>query len=78
MAGIKIDGTAIAKEIREKLHAQIDEQLKTNPRYHPSLKIIQGEKTPERLNPAQEKKKTDFHLNSGRPLRLQHICQDEA
>ena len=42
MAGIKIDGNAIAKEIREKLHAQIDEQLKTNPRFHPSLKIIQG------------------------------------
>ncbi|OBT63148.1 hypothetical protein VE03_07803 [Pseudogymnoascus sp. 23342-1-I1] len=41
MAGIKIDGNAIAKEIREKLHAQIDEQLKTNPRFHPSLKIIQ-------------------------------------
>lgn len=42
MAGIKIDGNAIAKDIREKLHAQIDEQLKTNPRFHPSLKIIQG------------------------------------
>lgn len=42
MVGIKIDGNAIAKEIREKLHAQIDEQLKTNPRFHPSLKIIQG------------------------------------
>ncbi|KFY90490.1 hypothetical protein V498_05925 [Pseudogymnoascus sp. VKM F-4517 (FW-2822)] len=41
MAGIKIDGNAIAKDIREKLHAQIDEQLKTNPRFHPSLKIIQ-------------------------------------
>jgi len=41
MAGTKIDGTAIAKSIREKLHAQIQEAQKTNPRFKPSLKIIQ-------------------------------------
>lgn len=42
MTATKIDGTAIAKKIREKLHAQIDESQKTNPRFKPSLKIIQG------------------------------------
>jgi hypothetical protein len=42
MTATKIDGTAIAKKIREKLHAQIEHTQKTNPRYKPSLKIIQG------------------------------------
>jgi methylenetetrahydrofolate dehydrogenase (NADP+)/methenyltetrahydrofolate cyclohydrolase/formyltetrahydrofolate synthetase len=42
MTATKIDGTAIAKKIREKLHAEIVEAQKTNPRYKPSLKIIQG------------------------------------
>jgi len=46
MAAIKIDGNAIAKDIREKLHAQIDEQQKGNPRFKPSLKIIQGMRLP--------------------------------
>lgn len=41
MAGSKIDGTAIAKSIREKLHAQIQDAQQTNPRFKPSLKIIQ-------------------------------------
>ncbi|PMD56892.1 FTHFS-domain-containing protein [Hyaloscypha bicolor E] len=41
MTATKIDGTAIAKKIREKLHAEIVETQKTNPRYKPSLKIIQ-------------------------------------
>lgn len=43
MAAIKIDGNAIAKSIREKLHAQVAETQKSNPRYKPSLKIIQGD-----------------------------------
>lgn len=42
MAAIKIDGTAIAKRIREGLHAEILEKRKANPKYKPSLKIIQG------------------------------------
>jgi len=42
MTASKIDGTAIAKKIREKLHAEIEGQQKINPRYRPSLKIIQG------------------------------------
>jgi methylenetetrahydrofolate dehydrogenase (NADP+)/methenyltetrahydrofolate cyclohydrolase/formyltetrahydrofolate synthetase len=41
MTATKIDGTAIAKKIRERLHAQIQETQKTNPRFKPSLKIIQ-------------------------------------
>ncbi|KAK5105561.1 tetrahydrofolate synthase [Lithohypha guttulata] len=41
MTGTKIDGTAIAKSIREKLHAQIEETQKSNPRFKPCLKIIQ-------------------------------------
>jgi hypothetical protein len=42
MTATKIDGTAIAKKIRERLHSEIVTQQKTNPRYKPSLKIIQG------------------------------------
>jgi hypothetical protein len=42
MTATKIDGTAIAKGIRERLHAEIEATQKANPRYKPSLKIIQG------------------------------------
>jgi hypothetical protein len=42
MTATKIDGTAVAKQIRERLRAEIVETQKTNPRYRPSLKIIQG------------------------------------
>ena len=42
MVATKIDGTAIAKGIRERLHAEIEATQKVNPRYKPSLKIIQG------------------------------------
>jgi methylenetetrahydrofolate dehydrogenase (NADP+)/methenyltetrahydrofolate cyclohydrolase/formyltetrahydrofolate synthetase len=38
-----LDGTAIAKSIRERIGAEIIDKQKTNPRYKPSLKIIQGE-----------------------------------
>ncbi|KAF5869545.1 putative c-1-tetrahydrofolate synthase protein [Botrytis fragariae] len=41
MTATKIDGTAIAKKIREKIHAEIGDAQKTNPRFKPSLKIIQ-------------------------------------
>ena len=41
MVGQKIDGTAIAKGIRERLHNEINEAQKLNPRFKPSLKIIQ-------------------------------------
>lgn len=41
MTATRIDGTAIAKAIRERLHAEIENTQKSNPRYKPSLKIIQ-------------------------------------
>jgi methylenetetrahydrofolate dehydrogenase (NADP+) / methenyltetrahydrofolate cyclohydrolase / formyltetrahydrofolate synthetase len=43
MAAAKIDGTAIAKKIREGLATEILERQKSNPRFRPSLRIIQGE-----------------------------------
>jgi hypothetical protein len=46
MTATKIDGTAIAKKIRERLHAEIVETQNTNPRFKPSLKIIQGKCAP--------------------------------
>lgn len=42
MGATKLDGTAIAKRIRENLTAEIEEKRKINPRFIPSLKIIQG------------------------------------
>jgi len=42
MAAAKIDGTAIAKKIRERLQAQILERQRANPLFKPSLKIVQG------------------------------------
>ncbi|KAJ4419242.1 tetrahydrofolate synthase [Gnomoniopsis sp. IMI 355080] len=41
MGAAKIDGTAIAKRIRANLNAEIQEKKNINPRYIPSLKIIQ-------------------------------------
>ena len=46
MVATRIDGTAIAKTIREKIHAQIKERQASNPRYKPSLIIVQvGERS---------------------------------
>ncbi|KAI6877670.1 C-1-tetrahydrofolate synthase, partial [Hortaea werneckii] len=41
MTGNKIDGTAIAKSIRERISAEIAQKQSVNPRYKPSLVIIQ-------------------------------------
>ena len=41
MAAEKIDGTAIAKTIRDKINAQIKEMQASNPRYKPSLTLVQ-------------------------------------
>ncbi|KYK60675.1 C-1-tetrahydrofolate synthase [Drechmeria coniospora] len=46
MVATKLDGTAIAKSIRERIGAEIIEKQKRNPRYRPSLKIIQGMRDP--------------------------------
>lgn len=42
MAARKLDGNAIARNIRERIGAQIADKQKANPRYKPCLKIIQG------------------------------------
>jgi len=42
MAAEKIDGTAVAKKVREQLKADIAEKKGINPRFQPCLKIIQG------------------------------------
>jgi hypothetical protein len=42
MAATKIDGTAIARRVRERLQAEIAEKKAINPRFQPNLKIIQG------------------------------------
>ena len=41
MAAEKIDGTAIAKSIREKINTEIKKTQEINPRYKPSLTIVQ-------------------------------------
>lgn len=41
MAASKIDGNAIARDIREKIKANIKKTQETNPRYKPSLTIVQ-------------------------------------
>ncbi|KAL1958935.1 hypothetical protein VTO42DRAFT_3488 [Malbranchea cinnamomea] len=41
MAGTKIDGTAIARSIRERLNAEIRQRQESNPRFKPSLVIFQ-------------------------------------
>lgn len=46
MTASKIDGTAIAKSIRERINKQIEADQQSNPRYKPSLTIIQvGERS---------------------------------
>jgi len=42
MTARKIDGTAIAKSIRARINAEIKAKQHFNPRYKPSLVIIQG------------------------------------
>ncbi|RYO79480.1 hypothetical protein DL766_006223 [Monosporascus sp. MC13-8B] len=47
MTATKLDGTAIAKKIRERLAAEIIEKQRANPRYKPCLKIIQVGNRPD-------------------------------
>ena len=49
MAGAKIDGTAIAKSIRQGLKAEIEQLQVTNPRFKPNLIIFQGKQCPSRV-----------------------------
>lgn len=41
MSAQKIDGTAIAKKIRDEIHDNIEAARKSNDKYSPCLKIIQ-------------------------------------
>lgn len=50
MPATKIDGTAIAKKIRENLAAEVLERQSVNPRFQPCLKIIQGMSSCRRRN----------------------------
>ncbi len=65
MAAARIDGTAIAKKIRERLRTEILERQKTNPRFQPSLKIIQGVLLNELKMAGQSKAGADSELFSG-------------
>ncbi|KAJ6785448.1 hypothetical protein PWT90_07110 [Aphanocladium album] len=47
MVATKLDGTAIAKSIRERIGREIAERQKLNPRYRPSLKIVQVGNRPD-------------------------------
>ncbi|KAI9860455.1 MAG: tetrahydrofolate synthase [Trichoglossum hirsutum] len=47
MTATKIDGTAIARRIRESLSAQIKKQQETDPEFKPSLTIIQVGSRPD-------------------------------
>ena len=47
MTAEKIDGTAIAKSIRKKIHDDIQKIQQTNPRFNPSLVIIQVGERPD-------------------------------
>lgn len=42
MTATKIDGTAIAKSIRDGLKTEIEQIQQANPRFQPSLVIFQG------------------------------------
>jgi methylenetetrahydrofolate dehydrogenase (NADP+)/methenyltetrahydrofolate cyclohydrolase/formyltetrahydrofolate synthetase len=46
MAAAKIDGTAIAKSIRQGLKTEIEQIQVTNPRFKPNLVIFQGKHYP--------------------------------
>lgn len=48
MAAAKIDGTAIAKSIRQGLKSEIEQIQVTNPRFKPNLVIFQGKRDPLR------------------------------
>ncbi|KAI9881496.1 MAG: tetrahydrofolate synthase [Pleopsidium flavum] len=86
MTAEKIDGTAIAKGIRTRLHAEIKKTQETNPRYKPSLTIVQvGDKSDSstyvrmKLKAAEEAniicKLVHFPDTITEPELLEHITQ---
>ncbi|RDA95787.1 hypothetical protein CP533_5178 [Ophiocordyceps camponoti-saundersi (nom. inval.)] len=54
MVATRLDGTAIARRIRENIAAEIVQRQQKNPRYRPFLKIIQATYVRMKLKAAQE------------------------
>lgn len=74
MSGIKLDGAALAKRIRERLRDQILEGQKTNPRFKPSLKIIQVGDRPDSTTYVRMKLKAAQEV--GIACELVHLPSD--
>ena len=86
MTAEKIDGNAIAKNIRERINAQIQKTQKANPRYKPSLTIVQvGDRSDSstyvrmKLKAAEEANiicnLVHYPESTTEPELLQHITQ---
>lgn len=44
MVAEKIDGTAVARKIRDRINEEIRRKQKTSERFRPALTIVQGER----------------------------------
>ena len=56
----RIDGTAIAKDIREGLKAEIEKIQQSNPRFKPNLVIFQGTQSAQCLNEGRKSDKANI------------------
>lgn len=80
MTAEKIDGTAIAKGIRARLQGEIKKRQETNPRYKPSLTIVQvGDKSDSstyvrmKLKAAEEVKTSNTQSETAEPCLMSCI-----
>lgn len=71
MTATKIDGTAIAKSIRDGLKTEIEQIQQANPRFKPSLVIFQGEITLLACLSTLIKSLTVYSPYSWRPIRFE-------
>lgn len=71
MTATKIDGTAIAKSIRDGLKTEIEQIQQANPRFQPSLVIFQGELTLLTCLSALIKPLTAYFSYSWRSIRFE-------
>lgn len=69
MPAQKLDGTAIAKKIREKINSQIIETQAKNPKFQPSLTIIQVGTRPDSTSYVGMKQKAAAEAK----IAFQHI-----
>ena len=74
MVATKIDGTAIAKDIRQRIHTQIKEFQAVNDKFNPSLAIIQVGERPDSTSYVTMKQKAAQDAN----IRFQHIKLPET